>query len=914
MTPTNYFMPTSWREKAAAVTATNDQDIEKAFSDQASGFVENQVGDLMKDEHRVGFEIVKKNDDNTRMVGIFCFRVGDDIIYAPVFFLNGEIKGPLLYRSTTKTFVPANKEWANYLIESMEKGDGRGHDRQQRAHTAPLVRMRDIAFLPPGMGKRAAKEAPESKAPIVGTDTVPAPGKNTDSSKHVYDQKEAKNKPSESADAIFSLLPGGTQVINVPAKWERIEAPCGCATGEFEIDLKPQKGQPELTTGETTVKIANWDDGTVRMEMADRWEPLTQEDGNEIKSAAWTGKATIVLDTPSIKLTFDKEAAAKIQAFIDAPSNRTEKTLDACFEKASQFMDGKGLIAEFLQEADYGEPASNAIFKAASNHFPFAEQLATIYGSPENLVPKCFNRSVKKQAAASGELAMYFDAEALRADVKDDKAMAEFFKSGAYMSDMREKDALAVVWDLNPSDIQAPEDPGEYALLNQTGGFLEGAVVVPAYVGIVGNVAKRESGEYAPYRSDYMDSYQKPVYHIIHDGKVITTNEAFGMMTKPLGSSSKLVEKPTQGKMYYVYTHGTKTAFGPVYFDEIKQVDGVLRCSCFYKTDQYFASPMAYKPYHPQVLVVNQDVEASDIGEGVLGADAKFIQVDFNKKDRGEDYVAKTLDTVGRGKNLDDWIFKSHGVSKAEVERRQNIDKEASFRIGDGTRKSPWMHKRAMLLKLSHELSVPGEQAYDVVERAEKEGSYSFYIQHPMEKTSSHLVLADRPNLDDTFDTEFGIPLEPVKKFVLRVHGDQLQPTPSAIGDAYDPATPTGLPDLTVATTEPEDLQTLADVYHLPNVFEHGVVGTLANTFNATYLVDKYVGKIEDAVDVLGRIKFLLYWCPSDFEKAYGTDDVANFEAEIDSNYDSLGACLLKLLKRSDKQRNGKKQDSEKAQ
>ena len=61
-------------EKSAAMTATNDDDIEKAFADQASGFIENKLGALMKDDNRIGFEIVKKNDDNTRMVGVFAFK------------------------------------------------------------------------------------------------------------------------------------------------------------------------------------------------------------------------------------------------------------------------------------------------------------------------------------------------------------------------------------------------------------------------------------------------------------------------------------------------------------------------------------------------------------------------------------------------------------------------------------------------------------------------------------------------------------------------------------------------------------------------------------------------------------------------------------------------------------------------
>jgi hypothetical protein len=45
----DYKFNNNWREKVAAMTEADDLDIEKTFSDIASGFVANKVGDLMKD-------------------------------------------------------------------------------------------------------------------------------------------------------------------------------------------------------------------------------------------------------------------------------------------------------------------------------------------------------------------------------------------------------------------------------------------------------------------------------------------------------------------------------------------------------------------------------------------------------------------------------------------------------------------------------------------------------------------------------------------------------------------------------------------------------------------------------------------------------------------------------------------------
>jgi hypothetical protein len=59
-----------------------------------------------------------------------------------------------------------------------------------------------------------------------------------------------------------------------------------------------------------------------------------------------------------------------------------------------------------------------------------------------------------------------------------------------------------------------------------------------------------------------------------------------------------------------------------------------------------------------------------------------------------------------------------------------------------------------------------------------------------------------------------------------------------------NPTTATGLPTHTVVTVAPEQLRGLADSYNLPNVFEHGAVGTLADTFDANALLNKYLPKL----------------------------------------------------------------------
>jgi len=122
-----------WRKYAASTYP--DQDVEKAFLDQAYVFIQNKATPLMRDPYRLGFEIVFKNDDNSRMVGIFVFRIESDLLYAPVFFSNGQINGTdLLYRHNNKKFVPLNNDWCQYLISLSNYSEGTKSPKDLRAN------------------------------------------------------------------------------------------------------------------------------------------------------------------------------------------------------------------------------------------------------------------------------------------------------------------------------------------------------------------------------------------------------------------------------------------------------------------------------------------------------------------------------------------------------------------------------------------------------------------------------------------------------------------------------------------------------------------------------------------------------------------------------------------------------------
>lgn len=164
----NTLIDTDWKKHAAAATQS-DQEIEKAFLDQAWMQVQNKATPLMKAQHRVGFEIVHKNDENTRMVGVFVFRINKDYLFVPVFFINGSIKGTdLLYRANVKRFVPLNNEWCEYLAQLQTADEGVGVSQKMRQQVRDQVNLLDIVE-PPQMFRHTRKYASVGDESLIRT-------------------------------------------------------------------------------------------------------------------------------------------------------------------------------------------------------------------------------------------------------------------------------------------------------------------------------------------------------------------------------------------------------------------------------------------------------------------------------------------------------------------------------------------------------------------------------------------------------------------------------------------------------------------------------------------------------------------------------------------------------------------------
>lgn len=114
--------------KKAEIGGSQDQPFEQSFASLAHAYLRDKAPGLI--EYEVGFQLIDRNQENTKAIGCFGFQVGSQWLYAPVFFLNGDLKGhELLYIKHQDVFVPMKENWLNYILNRKPHVLGKEVDR-----------------------------------------------------------------------------------------------------------------------------------------------------------------------------------------------------------------------------------------------------------------------------------------------------------------------------------------------------------------------------------------------------------------------------------------------------------------------------------------------------------------------------------------------------------------------------------------------------------------------------------------------------------------------------------------------------------------------------------------------------------------------------------------------------------------
>jgi len=109
----------------------NNDSFELAFSNLAHAYAHESSPTL--EQYELGFQMLERSDDGKRAAGITGFQIGDQLIYAPVFWLRGKIKGhELMFLHEHDMFVPNKESWINEMLQKRMPRIGESVNRNPR--------------------------------------------------------------------------------------------------------------------------------------------------------------------------------------------------------------------------------------------------------------------------------------------------------------------------------------------------------------------------------------------------------------------------------------------------------------------------------------------------------------------------------------------------------------------------------------------------------------------------------------------------------------------------------------------------------------------------------------------------------------------------------------------------------------
>lgn len=862
----------SYDWKKAAAQVMDNGSVERAFMDQAYGFLANKAGKLMQDPYRLGFEVVYKNDSNTRMVGIFAFRVNDQILYVPVFFLNGDIKGTdLLYRQETKSFVPLNEEWVTFLTEKNNYDPGMPVDRKEFTRANNHVRLEDIAYPP---NYKRDKRASQLDAVGAEDADVDNDGKTTTTDAYLKKRREVISKKVKDKKADPDTIENLGDIDKV------IEA-------AFNKKI-PATGKMLDPVGEEDADI----DNNEKVDKTDKYLAARRK---------------------AVAESLNKDAGYLIRKFITEDGGVAAiNKVAAMFEDSADFAEA---LVSSIEEKDYLPQDLQVKSAAVQEDKPTLVLFAGKAGKTEHSYLLKQSADATKDPKKSPAVNKFAD---------------KFFSQGYYLWDDRAASDLVPVYKDNEEKLDMIGSAGVYDVLLHDGSFRKAIVAPKSQTDFKCSSAPLTSGSYGGdswniggvvenivYNSTSRSMYPDIVICFMDGEKESDMRrQVHGKFIKDQSQMMRdgdLADEMTTGNSFRIFDMEAGALTAPFYVAEKKEEDGIT----------YYSVVPMHGSGDFMILTHNPDMTENDLRVGFMGKHVAFVPVGTeNYKSKTDTYDGRPYhqynfkrisdSEIGDVASLDAWV--TEYVKKASLLYDRDSD-TYSWRTGP-REQTDYIERIGMAVKLAT-AGFHADAVDEMLTATKSAGQTNWYYGDPeMSKVAFPITQNRDAIFRTTTNQDFKVNQEYPQSFILRTSKDSMQLPPQIVGDAYDPgmgvkpddtgsSNNSGMSKEQLMTMSPEQISQFASSNQLPNVFEHGLVGSLVQVYDSIAMIDKYLPDMEEALDRLGRVLFLFYWKPRDFEDAYGVDDMTNLENQILSNFKSFGSLVLDLLKRSKKRKLG---------
>ena len=842
-------LPVGFSKQAdSGVESADETQMEQDFGRLAYTFLKDRAAALIP--YLLGFEVVDREEDGSRAVGIFGFKLNRDYYYVPVFFINNQIKGmDLLFNKRTNSFMPLRESWVNFLVnkQTIELGGGRVDKNIRQDFEWPRF---DFLAIPPSSPSGIPKSAEAKLA---------------SSFREFMAEGKAKKEGVTTKDVSKDEL----------AKGEKIE-------GEHTSD-------PEIKKKISLDHLAEHDEYYTGLNKAEKkMEKEEDADEKDAEAVIKDGFDTWNKLQLSLVESMDKDAEFQ-EAWAGAIARMTKQALP--FEKTAEGSD----LVNFLSEHG-GVPAVNALMKTINNNFGFAKAAMTFYPGVESLFVTKFAQRLDPETkpvklTVTTQVSDYMNGEEKKKLVRD----------GFVIHDSRSADETSEVYDVSYDKRFAnPTEPGVYNVLLKNGATTKAWIFPKVGSGRKDEILVVETDEKrfiqaetgAVFVRDDMvtegpDAYKEAVKPdaMKIDKEYIMINAKCNHATKPFTVKAVVAENDKRVRMRVSWAYGCIVK-RPTYGHDFEKLHDRSHSYPEAMSDSSSGSDYIQFADHagPKLgqsgdsIVVPSDWKALELNTGA----PKAVNGDYNARRVMEDGFS-----LG---NLNDMTEALNKNAFHKVAVCSDDGLEYYVRLDDTFVDGRPMSVKDATIRLvsAYGMSVPD------AESMLKEAHDNF-------KSRRLVKLGQLAGVQMPYPPSQASGVDPYTGAITTMPQVEMMR-----GGVYGAATPQNSmrPGFNMGgeaqmDTQAAGLAQQAAEAGQKKVFDHSAIGGLSKVYDSSAVIDTYLPDLMKALDRLGRIVFLFYWKNDEFVTRYGQQDVAEMEDTIRGVFKNFGDLILKLKQKT---------------
>ena len=877
----------------------NDTQFEQAFSNLAHAYLKDKAPGLL--DYEVGFELMERNEDNTKAVGLFGFKVGTQWLYAPVFFINGDLKGhELLYLKDQDQFVPLKENWLNYILRRKPASLGKKTDQN----------MSRLGFLTPDLQafsrppSKFASHTKQAFPPVnIKGNAKPSAAPN-DPSSDQYPKAYGMTQPTRFKPDPAAIVAG----------WNGGRGGTGL---EYRKDPKdPSKSTPGYNGGQGGTGTQ----GPRRPAPSPMQQPMRQQyPGNSGASMgvpagykAGSDDREEMLDgigqlakhactNPELDPKYDNKLTLKSFLNKEAAHNKSSyrELVKGLIDICQQFPK----MAEAIDKACGGTFIKDAVAKLSTLTEPGVLSEESVYLRPQEkkaltIIVRSFNSS------DNGSDDIMDSSEADKQKLLTD---------GVIFRDARTKDDAAIAYRVQePTSIENPPTTGIYDLLISPFSMLKTVIFLMPH----GPSGRQDFATVVSYAGEknWINS---------HPGNLFTRPPRDGGQDAPESKDSgdsyakffeKLPEISSLAKGS-VYMAVSESGDASVPFEVLK-VEGSSDGTKNYRVRYHDAASQPKPDYLPKVITKRSydDCDMNSYGPRLIGGGRRLYVTEKPgvriKAIKGDLYIPGSFKVI---KLSGDCCSGDGSITPGNLTDLQHAiyQKTASLNVRH-TGSEVAVNGRIMapqdaLIHLVRDASLREKQARTILEEAKQNKVVNYRVHLPTKEDAGDLIKSAAPGdpIDPSMQGSTSAPAFPTppsgmestllgsvqstypQQQALPAMSSQSLQSNSAV---YDPRLP--------------DPNTMAVGYQAAqsgqkDVFDTSMIGTLIKSVRDDTMVDRHLGDLMGGLDKIGRILFSFYWHKDKFEDRYGKKDIPELEDNLRNSFEQLGDLLLFLKQKT---------------